>query len=480
MKKLINAFLFLLFCHVSFGNEADDMIFRLQRFDPVQYQMALDDLSKSFPGQFAPDQQTLSVLQKIIGRRSVLEQKIKEGDKNALKEVSGFFALLDAQMLKNPLIAGKKVMAIKRVVGDYAHTAMGNGIGFAPTNFQNNAEIWNPKNGWNNALVQLTFHDGIPKSQVFYQPAAGLIITDPEVHFSGKKILFSSIGTHDRWHIFEMDLQTKEIHQVTPDTFKDFDSFDACYTPDGKIVFCSTATFLGLPCTDGGNKMCGLFVYDPKTGKTRQLTFDQDSNWGPVMMNDGQILYQRWEYADLPHSNSRILFKMNPDGTTQQAYYGSNSYFPTAFFNARPIPGHATAIVGVASGHHSVSRSGRLLIIDPVLGRKEAEGVVAEIPYYGKKVEPVVRDRLPDGVWPQFMQPYPLNEKYFLVSMKATPDALWGIYLVDIFGNITCIAQQEEVAYLEPFLAEATAEPPLIPDRVNLASKTVQAGASFE
>ena len=63
--------------------------------------------------------------------------------------------------------------------------------------------------------------------------------------------------------------------------------------------------------------MCGLFLYDPKTKQTRQLTYDQDSNWGPVMMDNGTVLYQRWEYADLPHSNSRLLFTMNPDGTTQ-------------------------------------------------------------------------------------------------------------------------------------------------------------------
>ena len=188
--------------------------------------------------------------------------------------------------------------------------------------------------------------------------------------------------------------------------------------------------------------MCGLFLYDPKTKQTRQLTYDQDSNWGPVMMDNGTVLYQRWEYADLPHSNSRLLFTMNPDGTTQSAFYGSNSYFPTSFFNARPIPGRPSAVVGIASGHHSVSRSGRMLIIDTNKGRHEADGVVAEIPYAGRKVEAVVRDRLPDGIWPQFLQPYPLNDTYYLVSMKENPESLWGLYLVDTFDNRTLIAEE--------------------------------------
>lgn len=36
-----------------------------------------------------------------------------------------------------------------------------------------------------------------------------------------------------------------------------------------------------------------------------------------------------------------------------------------------------------------------------------------------------------------------LNEKYFLVACKPGPDALWGIYLVDIFDNLTLITEQE-------------------------------------
>ena len=76
--------------------------------------------------------------------------------------------------------------------------------------------------------------------------------------------------------------------------------------------------------------MCGLYQINRNTEAIRQLTFDQDSNWEPVMMNNGKVLYQRWEYSGLPHSNSRILFNMNPDGTAQSGYYGSNSYFPTS------------------------------------------------------------------------------------------------------------------------------------------------------
>jgi formylglycine-generating enzyme required for sulfatase activity len=450
----------------------EDMIFRLSTFNPEMYKLALGKLQENYPQEFKIDEKTLAVLMELQQTKSNLLNRLENKDEQAYHASVMLMKQLDQQLLQNPLLNKKSVIAVKRKIGEHARDAMGGNIGLAPANFSNNAEIWNPSKGWDNEIIMLSFLNGSRYLSTVYTPPAGMIVANPDVHFSGKKMLFASIGTHDKWHIFELDLSTKNARQVTPEDFKDFDSFEPIYTPDGKIIFASTATFLGLPCTDGATKMAGIFLYDPATGKTRQLTFDQDSNWDPVVMNDGRIMYQRWEYADLAHSNSRLLFTMNPDGTNQQSYYGSNSYFPTAFFNARPIPGHPTAVVGIATGHHGTSRSGRMLVIDPTLGRKEAEGVVAEIPYYGRKVEPLVRDRFADGVWPQFLQPLPLNDTWFVVSMKPGPKSLWGLYLVDIFGNMTLIIESENDAYIEPVLAEAVPIPPVIPDRVNPDSNT--------
>ena len=476
MKRLITVLLIVSGLCSPFLLSAQDswqsLINRLTYYSPEKYKSAIDNLKKKYPDSYHPDKDWEKALSELKTDKETLISGLKAKDPKAEKQAKKLLKQLDAALLANPLLADKQVVAIRRTLGDKARTAMSGQLGIAPSNFQNNSEIGNPKAGWTNEFVSLTVNPDKIKQSLLYKPEDGKIITDPEPHFDGKKLMFSSIGTSDRWHLFELDLTTGKAHQLTPDTYKDFDSFDGCYTPDGRYIFCSTGTFLGLPCTDGGNKMCGLFLYDPKTKQTRQLTYDQDSNWGPVMMDNGTVLYQRWEYADLPHSNSRLLFTMNPDGTTQSAFYGSNSYFPTSFFNARPIPGRPSAVVGIASGHHSVSRSGRMLIIDTNKGRHEADGVVAEIPYAGRKVEAVVRDRLPDGIWPQFLQPYPLNDTYYLVSMKENPESLWGLYLVDTFDNRTLIAEEENVAYLEPVLMDSRKSPNVIPDRINLASST--------
>ena len=448
------------------------LINRLTYYSPEKYKSAVNNLKKKYPDSYRPDAGWEKAVSELETNKETLISGLKAKDTKAEKQATKLLQQLDAALLANPLLADKQVVAIRRTLGDKARKAMSGELGIAPSNFQNNSEIGNPKGGWTNEFVSLNIIPGKIKQTTLYKPEPGMIITDPEPHFDGNKLMYSSIGSSDHWQLFELDLKTGKTRQLTPDTYKDFDSFDGCYTPDGRYIFCSTGTFLGLPCTDGGNKMCGLFLYDPKTGRTRQLTYDQDSNWGPVIMDNGTVLYQRWEYADLPHSNSRLLFTMNPDGTTQSAFYGSNSYFPTSFFNARPIPGRPSAVVGIASGHHSVSRSGRMLIIDTNKGRHEADGVVAEIPYAGKKVEAIVRDRLPDGIWPQFLQPYPLNDTYYLVSMKENPESLWGLYLVDTFDNRTLIAEEENVAYLEPVLMDSRKTPNVIPDRVDLASST--------
>ena len=246
----------------------------------------------------------------------------------------------------------------------------------------------------------------------------------------------------------------------------DVDNYDACYLPDGRILFTSTAPFVGVPCVYGASHVTNLYLLE-RDGSIRQLTVDQEHNWCPTVLTNGRVLYLRWEYADLPHSNSRILFHMNPDGTAQMEYFGSNSYFANSFFYARPIPGHPTKVVGIATGHHGVARCGRLLIVDPARGRREADGVVQEIPGRGKKVEPIIRDNLADGVWPQFLHPYPLSEKYFLVSARPTPDSLWGIYLVDVFDNMLLLKEVPGYALFEPVPLEKRPTPPVIPDRVD-------------
>jgi formylglycine-generating enzyme required for sulfatase activity len=347
--------------------------------------------------------------------------------------------------------------------------------------------------------------------------------------------------------VHEIKLADRKVSLLTPTNYQDVDFFDACYLPNGKVIVCSTAGYQGIPCVSGGSPSCGLYLLDPVTQTIRQLTFDQDNDYSPRVLNDGRVMYLRWEYSDIPHYFSRRLMTMNPDGIGQLALYGSNGLFPTGFRLARPVPGKTTLLAGIISGHHECGEFGRMALLDPALathypfrfyptskswGTRETEmpeggrpkptpeiqqetpcvvipellpadqtGWLQLIPGYGKTVAGVVCDVIVRDYYAKqepvltvsagglpaaesafyrnvtrntilTTHPYPLSDKYFLVSQKNRDGDLWGIYLVDVFDNATLLAEKEGAALFEPIPLRAIERPPVIPDRVIPASKT--------
>jgi len=292
------------------------------------------------------------------------------------------------------------------------------------------------------------------------------MIADVKLHYNADRILYSKTDEKGLWRLYEMNLADRKPLEIPIPAEDGVDSYDGCYLPDDDIIFCSSAGVIGVPCVRGSSHVSNLFRYYRSDGRVRRLTFDQDHNWCPVVMNSGRVMYLRWEYADIPHFVSRIIFQMNPDGTGQGESYGSNSYWPNSVFYAKPIPDHPTKFVGIVSGHHGSPRMGEMVIFDPAIGRHEADGAVQRIPGYGKKVEAKILDALVDGSWPKFLHPWPLSEKYFLVACKPTPQSNWGIYLVDVFDNILLLREEDGAALLEPIAFRKRPVPPVIPPKI--------------
>ena len=423
---------------------------------------AVEDLTKTFPERYPKGREYLARLAAL--KKSRDDKRLS--DKAELAKIAEQFAALRREaLLANPLLDFDQLMLIKRGAGNLGLTA----------NWQSNSSL--RPTGYDNEIAVLSPVRPGGKLTTLYRPEGGRFVGDVDLHFDGDRMLFSMPGKNRRWQVHELKLgpstglrasgaaasaprELPLIHQ------NDVDNYDACYLPSGNVIFTSTAPFVGVPCVTGSSHVSNLYLYDTAGGKIRQLAFDQDHNWCPTVLNSGRVLYLRWEYSDIPHYVSRILFHMNPDGTNQMEYYGSNSYWPNAMFYARPVPGHPTKFVAVIGGHHDVPRMGELILFDPALGRHEADGVIQRIPGCGKKVEPVILDGLVGRSWPKFLHPWPLSEKYFLVSCKPTGQSLWGVYLVDVFDNIVPICELPGYAMLEPIPLRKTARPPVIPDKV--------------
>jgi len=433
--------------------------------------LAIEDLIESFGERYPGGPAYLKRLNELTEqRRALLENEGQpqnaagrgpagQADPVKTAELAEQFRRLRREaLLANPLLDFACLLIVERSQQNLA----------LPANWQSNCSL--APRGYDNRLAVLSLDDLDAEPATLFSPEDGRYVGQVDLHFDGRRMLFSMPGSHGRFQVFEMAVDGTDLRELPLIREPDVDNYDACYLPDGGVVFTSTAPFVGVPCVYGKSHVTNLYRLDPD-GRIRQLTVDQDHNWDPVVLNNGRLMYLRWEYTDLPHAHSRILFSMNPDGTAQMAYYGSNSYFPNSFFDARPIPGHPTMVVGVVSGHHGVRRSGRLLLVDPARGRREAEGVVQEIPGRGQTVEAVIRDRLVDGVWPQFLHPFPLSEKYFLVSARPAPGRPWGIYLVDVFDNMVLLKEKAGYALFEPVPLRARPTPPVVADRTEPGRK---------
>ncbi len=410
---------------------------------------AINDLTQTFGARYPKGAEYLKRLKSIKDRRA-------------------FDALQREALLANPLLDFDKLLLVKRRPNKKGKPgnpdlARGWDIGFPRSSFGKSSLKRNALEGEIAVLSPVT-PDG--KITPLYRPKTPLFVGDVDLHFSAERMLFTRRDSRGNFQIHEISAKGGSPRQVSRGEQIDVHNHDACYLPNGDIVFASTACFQGVPCNR--SKVALLYRMNPKGQSVRQLCFDQDHNFHPSIQEDGRVMYLRWEYSDLPHTFSRIMFQMNPDGTGQMALYGGSSYWPNGIYSARAIPGKPTMFAGVVAGHHDCYRTGELVLFDVAKGRRETEGVVQRIPGYGEKIQPLIEDKLTSKTWPKFAHPWPLNEKYFLTTCKLNARSPWDIYLVDVFDNMLRLHHADGWGLFEPIPFRKMRRPAVIPDKVDL------------
>jgi len=421
-----------------------------QQFDAAR--RAIVDLMSSFPKRYPRGSEHLRRLDALAKQMAAAKPADAAARAAIAREA---LAAGNEALLANPLLDFEKLLLIRRRANNLA----------LPTNWQSNSSL--RATGYDNEIAVMSPARPGGKLTTLFKPDGGKFVGDVDLHFDAGKMLFSMPGANKRWQICEVKADGTGLREFPLILAGDVDNYDACYLPDGNVIFTSTAPMVGVPCVKGADHVSNLYHFNSRTGVVRQLSFDQDHNWCPTVTNSGRVLYLRWEYSDVPHYVARMLFQMNPDGTSQRAHYGSNSYWPNSMFYARPIPGDDTKFVAVISGHHDTRRMGELVLFDVSRGRREANGVVQRIPGYGKPVAPVILDGLVKRSWPKFLHPWPLSDKHFIVSCKPTPKSHWGIYLADVFDNLVLLAEQDGYALLEPIPFRPRRRPPVVASQVD-------------
>ncbi len=272
------------------------------------------------------------------------------------------------------------------------------------------------------------------------------LIRDVDVSWDGKKILFAwkksfdpkSPANCDNFHIYEMDVATKDIRAIT--SGPQYTDYEPCYLPNGDIMFSSTRNVQIMDCSV--DEIANMFVCDKDGKYLRRIGFDQANTGYPVVLNDGRVLYTRWDYNDRTHSFTHGLFVMNPDGSRQREFYGNNKWFPPGIYMARPIQ-NSEKVMAILAGYH-VPSSGMWGIIDNSAGMEEMKGAQ----FMGRKFPDISRELAgaKTDSWysgnsstDQYMYPYPLDETTCLIAMRPSGlrswDVAYGLYFMKSDGQ---------------------------------------------
>ncbi|NDV57312.1 hypothetical protein [Bacteroides sp. 519] len=283
------------------------------------------------------------------------------------------------------------------------------------------------------------------------------VFRDPDVHFDGKHILFSwkKSQKEDDFHLYEMEIPSQKVKQLTAGL--GYADIEPVYLPDGNILFNSTRGGNAVDCWKV--EVSNLFLCNREGKYIRRVGYDQVHTTKPSVLDDGRVIYTRWDYNDRGQIFTQPLFQMNPDGTGQTEYYGANSFFPTTVVHARQIPG-TRKIMGTFIGHHT-PQHGKLGIIDPEAGRHENEGVTFVAPQRKPEAERIDKyGQFSD----QFQYPYPLSEKDFLISYSPLGYYVgrpidFAIYWMNVDGERELLAADANISCNQPVMLSARKRP---------------------
>ncbi len=200
--------------------------------------------------------------------------------------------------------------------------------------------------------------------------ARGGSIRDPQVHYEGRRILFSyrEAGT-EFYHLYEIGTDGAGLKQLTSG---EFDDYEATYLPDGGIAFVSTRCKRWVNCWM--TQVGVIYRCDADGGHIELISANTEHDNTPWVLPDGRILYTRWEYVDRSQVEFHHLWTMNPDGTGAAVYYG-NQQPHIVMIDAKPIPGTDTVVASFSPGHGVNEHAGIATIVSSEKGPDDASAL---------------------------------------------------------------------------------------------------------
>ncbi|MCC7493953.1 MAG: hypothetical protein IT204_16470 [Fimbriimonadaceae bacterium] len=278
------------------------------------------------------------------------------------------------------------------------------------------------------------------------------IARDPVYDAARDRVLFAfrpqatADGSSPYWHLMSYSLADGAVQQLTSGPFHDY---YPCPLPDGGLAFISTRGRARFLCWRP--QAFVLFRMDADGGNLAPLSHANLSEWSPVPMRDGRILWTRSEYVDKGADFGHTLWAIRPDGTHPELLFGNNT--PNCYLNAHEVPGSRELLCTLIS--HGGDHNGPLGLIDPARGPFESAAVT--------NITPDVTPQY-NMNWVRrecFRDPAPITRDYYLASHA--PADRWGLYLVDRWGNRELLYLDPTIGAMSPTVLRSAAPGPVLP-----------------
>lgn len=402
----------------------------------------------------------------------------------------------EALLTRNPLLAGKQLLFVKRATYDSNHYYDEYNVGLRR---------------FGGGLYRLSLADGTAHE---IAPALHQGLIDRyDLSFDAQRVLFNYKPPRaEGFRLWEMGIDGRGLRQITfppsdeavriatyatcsaeerrqdPTRYGHWtDDMHPCYLPDGRIVFTSTRSERSVLCGGHSLTVTNLHRVDADGQHLVPLSQGALSEFCPTVMNDGRVLYNRWEYVDKGAGAVQSLWAMFPDGGQSEEIYGNNIPRPAVFNQARNVPGRDHLIVCLGSGH-CPGNAGAIVLVDRHKNKRSPEAMTVLTP-----------GSLPEGNWglrqvrngrtvadiygPWYCDPFPLGDaqsptagKFFLVSCN--PTGMWndpagyGLYLLDVYGNRVPLYIDAEFSCFQARPLEPRPRPPVLGPTVVAAAES--------
>jgi hypothetical protein len=289
--------------------------------------------------------------------------------------------------------------------------------------------------------------------------------------WDARRFLFSFGNGSDTWdgkqsyHVYECALDGSRPRQLTFGPKNDCEPF---YLPDGTIGFTSDRSEHFVMC--GGDRHApNLFVMARDGSELRRLSFNVFNDFTPSVLDDGRILYGRWEYNERSVTSLHHPFTVHPDGTMVSPYYGNATIRPNVVMFARPVPA-SHKVMALFTAHHGQTH-GAVGLIDVrrgIDGPGPLELLTPGVPLMGEKAE--------DSRCGWFSDPVPLSENTWLCSFTPTVvpwlEWSWGLYVADRHGHLALVYRDPNISCAEPAPVVKRPRPHVLPHATEVRAQS--------